>query len=124
MTLISLIIDSYSNILLAIGIMSLLIFTLGLIIILRVTREKKRESLMDLIQSPKKSGQIDKILLPDTASDVSTISGEDPMATQLDLARAYIETGKKQFAKIILTAVIKEGSNSYQEEAQRLLSSI
>ncbi len=124
MTLISLIIDSYSNILLSISLMSLLIFTVGLIIILRVTREKKRESLMDLIQSPKKSGQIDKILLPDTASDVSTIAGEDPMATQLDLARAYIETGKKQFAKIILTAVIKEGSNSYQEEAQRLLSSI
>jgi FimV-like protein len=123
MTLMTIIIQSYTSILYAIGAVSLLLFSVGLYFIVRLTG-KKPETLIQMVQAPHKPAPIDKILLPDTASDVSTISGEDPMATQLDLARAYIETGKKQFAKIILAAVIKEGNNTYQEEAKRLLSSM
>jgi FimV-like protein len=120
----TIIIQSYTSILYAIGAVSLLLFSVGLYFILRLTKGKKPETLIQMVQAQHKPAPIDKILLPDTASDVSTISGEDPMATQLDLARAYIETGKQQFAKIILAAVIKEGNNTYQEEAKRLLSSM
>jgi FimV-like protein len=46
------------------------------------------------------------------------------MATQLDLARAYIETGKKQLAKKILEHVITQGDHVHQEEARNLLGFI
>jgi FimV-like protein len=124
MTLIFMIIESYYSILLAIGAVSVLLFAAGLYVILRYSREKNNDSLSFTLLRKGRKGSVDKSLLPETASDVSAISGEDPLATQLDLARAYIETGKKQFAKIILTAVIREGSSDYQEEAQRLLSTI
>jgi FimV-like protein len=124
MTLIFMIIESYYSILLAIGAVSVVLFAAGLYVILRYSREKNNDSLSFTSLRKGLKNSVDKNLLPETASDVSAISGEDPLATQLDLARAYIETGKKQFAKIILTAVIREGSSDYQEEAQRLLSTI
>ena len=124
MTLISLIIKSYMTTLIVVGSVAALAFVLGLYFIVRTMRAAKRESMMDLIQAKQTSRRSQKVDLPDTASDVSTISGEDPMATQLDLARAYIETGKNPFAKIILATVIKEGNSLYQEEAKRLLSNI
>jgi FimV-like protein len=123
MTLITLIIQSYTAILVAIGAVALLVFALGLYLMFKPQREKSG-SLASITPVQFNLDRTDKSLLPDTAHDVSEISGEDPLATQLDLARAYIETGKKQFAKIILTAVIREGSSTYQEEAQRLLSTI
>lgn len=124
MTLITLIIESYTSIVLAIGVVALLIFLAGFYLILKSSRQPSSTRLSTFTPVRFQADKTDKTLLPETASDVSAISGEDPMATQLDLARAYIETGKKQFAKIILTAVIREGSGIYQEEAQRLLSTI
>lgn len=121
MTLINILVQSYSTILLAIGSAAIITFMVGLYLIFRSTTPKakpKSKKLNIAMREPL------KISLPDTAHDVTPIAGDDPMATQLDLARAYIETGKKQFAKLILQSVIREGSEDYQEEAKRLLSSI
>jgi FimV-like protein len=56
-----------------------------------------------------------------TNKDFNAISGEDVIATQLDLAKAYIEMDKKPLAKNLLNQVIKEGSNPQKEEARKLL---
>jgi pilus assembly protein FimV len=124
MTLLNLIIASYSNVLLAIGLVAAFVFVLGIYFIFRMAQTPEPDKFTLNIPAAHKSIQIEKTVLPDTASDVTAIAGDDPMATQLDLARAYIETGKKQFAKIILAAVIREGNAIHQEEAQRLLSTL
>ena len=124
MTLISPIIESYSSILLTISLVAFVIFSLGLYWIVRSARDEEARANAAYAPMRFKSGRSEKFILPDTANDVSEIAGDDPMATQMDLARAYIETDKKQFARIILTAVIREGSTIHQEEAQRLLGSI
>lgn len=59
-----------------------------------------------------------------TSSDISAIAGEDVLATQLDLARAYIETGRKQLAKKILEYVVQQGSDAQRSEARILLGYI
>jgi FimV-like protein len=127
MTIISMIIESYSTILLAIGAVSTLIFMLGIYLIIlfsRVSKLEQQDSTSFAAASPRKYKRSEKIILSDALSDVSAISGENPVATQLDLAKAYIESGKGPLARIILAAVIRDGSSDYQEEAQRLLSSI
>lgn len=55
---------------------------------------------------------------------LSAIAGEDVLTTQLDLARAFIETDHKQSAKTILKFVLKQGSASQQQEAKRLLKHV
>ncbi len=125
MTLIQIILQSYTSILLVIGVFAAIAFTIGLYFIIRCNCAKSHDQLtLNIPAEPKASFKAEKLVLPDAAHDVTAISGEDPMATQLDLARAYIETGKNQFAKIILKTVIREGSKAHQEEAQRLLGSI
>ena len=59
-----------------------------------------------------------------TAEDVFAIAGDDILSTQLDLARAYIETGKKQLAQKILEQVVDQGSERQQSEARNLLGLI
>lgn len=56
--------------------------------------------------------------------DFSTIAGEDLMTTQLDLARAYMETNNKPLAKPILKAVISKGSATQKKEAKQLLAAV
>ncbi|HEX2548599.1 MAG TPA: FimV/HubP family polar landmark protein [Gammaproteobacteria bacterium] len=56
-----------------------------------------------------------------TSRDIKAIAGEDVMATQLDLARAYIELGKINLAKQILQHVIKNGTESEKQAAEQLL---
>jgi pilus assembly protein FimV len=46
------------------------------------------------------------------------------VGTKLDLARAYVDMGDPDGARSILNEVLKEGSNSQKQEAQRLLSSL
>lgn len=108
--MIALIIKSYFAILLPVTIGSLLIFTIGLYLILRNALSGKSEM------------QIHSNDIAD--SDLDAIAGEDVMATQLDLARAYVETGKNQLAKQILDYVIKQGSATQQDEARELLGLI
>src|SRR5688572_29003856 len=59
------------------------------------------------IPKPATSRPSNRIL---TSQDIRAISGEDVMATQLDLARAYIEMGKKSLAKQILQHVTQHGN--------------
>ncbi len=59
-----------------------------------------------------------------TSSDIKAIAGEDVLATQLDLARAYIELDKKSIAKQILAHVIKNGAEPLQKEASQLMAAL
>lgn len=54
------------------------------------------------------------------ANDISAIAGDDAIATQLDLARAYIEADKKILAKKMLSQILQEGTHSQQQQAARL----
>lgn len=55
--------------------------------------------------------------------DIEMVAGDDVFTTQLDLARAYMEIGKKNLAKSILSHVSKQGSPAQQQEALRLMNS-
>lgn len=101
MSMLSLFFKSYSNIILVIGGFSLLIFSLGLRAILKPVRSRDQQ----------------------TFDDFNAIAGDDVYATQLDLARAYLETGNASLAKTILKSVAKLGSAKQREEAKRLLRS-
>lgn len=57
-----------------------------------------------------------------TSQDLRAIAGDDVIVTQLDLARAYIELGKKKLAKQILEHVLNHGNSSQQQDAERLIS--
>lgn len=140
MTLINIIIKSYSSILIAIGSVAAFFFILGTYLIIRLSGRHDVDAAMNEPEdvpvpakksrtsnpgTPKKARKVsDKAMLTEALNDVSAISGEDPIATQLDLAKAYIESGKSQLAKIILASVIRDGSSTYQDEAQRLMNGI
>ncbi len=59
-----------------------------------------------------------------TSKDISAIAGEDVMATQLDLARAYIELDRKKLAKQILEHVIKNGDKVQQGQARQIMNDL
>ena len=59
-----------------------------------------------------------------TTKDINAIAGEDIIATQLDLAKAYIEMNQKKLANRILQQALKQGSAIQQQEARQLLASI
>lgn len=95
--MIALIFKSYFAIFLSVGIVCSAIFILGLYWIFKTS-------------SPS----------PQVVTDLSAIAGDDVIATQLDLARAYIETNNKQIAKKILKTVVDQGSKTQQDEARTL----
>jgi FimV-like protein len=99
--MIALILKSYATLFVSIGIGSILIFCVGLYWIFN-----SQETSLDDI------------------TDFSAIAGDDLIATQLDLARAYIETNNKPLAKKILNDVIHQGSRSQKQEARILLGLI
>jgi FimV-like protein len=125
--MISLIIKSYLSILLSVGISSLFVFVLGLYFIFRIpgrnkaiphsyTRNTIAKKAVVLAPSP--------AMEDNNFADFTSIAGDDILSTQLDLARAYIETGKSQLAKKILLSVQAQGNTIQQQEAQQLLSTI
>jgi FimV-like protein len=57
-------------------------------------------------------------------NDIQAIAGDDVIATQLDLAKAYIEMNQKQTAHTILKQALKQGNASQQQEAKQLLEKI
>lgn len=59
-----------------------------------------------------------------TSHDIRAIAGEDVISTQLDLARAYIEIGKKQLAQKMLDHAIKQGNLTQRQEAHQLLKNL
>lgn len=99
--MIALIIKSYFILFLSVGLSSLIIFMLGLYWIFKASPAS-----------------------PKNFSDFSSIAGDDVIATQLDLARAYIETNNKKVAKKILKVVIHQGNQSQKDEARTLLGLI
>ena len=57
-----------------------------------------------------------------TSKDIRAIAGDDVFTTQLDLARAYIEIGKKKLAKKILDHVVLHGNARQKEAAYQLMT--
>jgi FimV-like protein len=121
--MINMILKSYSAILLAIGFASLAVFIFGLYMLFRPTAWLARPRLRKTskAQSAEVPAQTKLVV---TSSDISAIAGDDVMTTQLDLARAYIETGRHLLAKKILEYVRTHGNDFQQEEADRLLEII
>lgn len=56
--------------------------------------------------------------------DLDAIAGDDVMATQLDLAKAYLEMNQKKSAKKMLKSVAKQGTKQQQTEARQLMKSL
>lgn len=133
--MIELIINSYGLMLLSVGMGSFIVFTLGLFFIIKHAQSTKPihipiksmegervEPILKLADQPDHLQQ--KNDLEYSLKDISTIAGDDVMATQLDLARAYIETGSKLSAKKILEYVAEKGNLAQQKEALNLLNYI
>lgn len=73
---------------------------------------------IEQIRPPKKSPLIIR------SQDIKAIAGDDIMATQLDLARAYMELDKKGLARKILEHVIQYGNPTQQVEARELIAAL
>lgn len=61
--------------------------------------------------------------MPQAAVDLG-LDDSDPMATKIDLARAYIDMGDKEGAREILMEVVQEGAENHQVVAKQLLEQI
>jgi len=99
--MISEIINSYLAILLPVSISCLLLLLVGVYCIF-----KKNEPASKSTQA---------------LEDIFAIAGDDLITTQLDLARAFIESNNAQSAKEILKQIIKQGSPIQKQEAKQLL---
>lgn len=114
-------IQSYLTILILVATASLIFLILGVNWIVKKPQQTKTKSasMQDMVFATP------KVLEVNAASpDLTAIAGDDLMATQLDLARAYIETGKGQSAKSILKQVLAQGSDVERQEAEQLLAGI
>jgi FimV-like protein len=98
----------------------LVIIVLAKVILLKRVRaiEAKKMRVSSIEPPQQKSGTVI------TSQDIKAIAGEDVMVTQLDLARAYIELGKKSLAKQILEHVLANGDQPQQMVARQLIESI
>lgn len=103
--MITLILKTYLNLILAIAIPACLTLLIGIFYIVKDCLSFKKDARAS----------------SEAIVDFSAIAGDDLLATQLDLARAYLETDKKQLAKNILNLVAKQGSQIQQKEARHLL---
>ena len=70
-----------------------------------------------------KDDELETVLIP-RADQPQEQSPEDQIATQLDLARAYIEIGDKQSAKGILDEVMAKGNAEQKQQAEALSGQI
>lgn len=103
-------------ILLSVLVSSILLFSIFLLIYFRSKKIKK-------MIPPSIPIQLSSSIVV-TSQDIRAIAGDDMMATQLDLARAYIEMGKKKLAKKMLEHVIAKGDLAQQQQANRLIVTI
>jgi FimV-like protein len=83
--------------------------------------KKKVPTQTTSILEQKKIDAIKKSPTIITSQDIKAIAGDDIIATQLDLARAYIEIGKKRLAKKILDHVTEHGNSSQKQAAEHLM---
>jgi len=66
----------------------------------------------------------DHTLMVPKSSDVDEQSEDEEMASQLDLAKAYIELGDNENAKTILDEIIAQGNENYRKQAEELIGQI
>ena len=99
---------------------SILLISLAVFFIFFIKKNKKKK-LIKIIQESKPIKQPAFII---TSQDIKAIAGEDMIATQLDLARAYIEIDKKKLAKKILEHVAQNGNSGQQLAAYQLMTTI
>lgn len=97
---------------------SLLIFFVFFLLFSNTRRslEKQKAVAIQVSSDHRKSFSI-------SSKDIETIAGDDVFTTQLNLARAYIETGRKNLAINILNNVILQGAPDQKFEAKRLIES-
>lgn len=81
--------------------------------------KKRSQRFKNKMAAPKKSLQKPATLI--TSHDIKAIAGEDELMTQLDLARAYMELGKKKIAKQILEYVLHHGTPLQRKAAHELM---
>lgn len=72
----------------------------------------------------KKEGEKQQSKLIITSQDIQAIAGEDEIVTQLDMARAYIEMGRKNLAEQLLRHVTQNGNLTQRQEAKQLLDTL
>ncbi|MBX3708898.1 MAG: hypothetical protein KIT56_05010 [Gammaproteobacteria bacterium] len=113
------IIDCYLSILVAIGTSSIAAFIIGLYFIF-----KKKPTISPILKKQDDQKMQPALVNNPSFHDMTAIAGDDVMATQLDLARAYMEAGRNQLAKKILEYVVTQGTAIQQQEALQLLSYI
>ena len=81
------------------------------------------------MQIPTKRSTLSGAAKEDETLRVPSTSGgaqseEDEIATQLDLAKAYIELGNAESAKTILGEIIVAGNAEQRQQAQELLGQL
>lgn len=86
-----------------------------------IKRQKPKPSLR-IVPAPQENKKSSPITI--TSQDIRAIAGDDVITTQLDLARAYIEIGKKKLAKKILDHVMQHGNVNQQQAAQHLMMAL
>jgi len=93
-------------------------------IILFITKKIKHKQLNRIKTQATSQNKLAKKTILISHSDIKAISGGDELATQLDLARAYIELGNKKIAKQILQHVLHYGSPVQKMAANDLMTGL
>lgn len=117
--MISMIIKSYLTILIGIGAGALLMLIAGIFTIIRFFNRENNTQPAFTRRDP-----VFKLKAVSTDQDIAAIAGDDIIATQLDLARAYLEIGNHSAAAKLLEMVAGQGNPVQQEEAKTLSSQI
>lgn len=127
--MISLIVKSYLAILLSVAAGALLLIMGGIFVIFRLF--SPRSVVHKAVQAPKNDVRVDPsatqprlVALDSSQHELSAIAGDDLVATQLDLARAYLEIENHTAAAKLLEMVCDQGSQAQQEEAMHLITHI
>jgi pilus assembly protein FimV len=79
---------------------------------------------LSMLDEKEEGDDDDKTFLVPKSSDVDEQSEDEEMASQLDLAKAYIELGDNENAKTILDEIISQGSDTYRKQAEELMEQI
>lgn len=103
--MISLLIKSYLMILISVGLGAFFLFSFGIYLIFRFFS----------VTPPKR-------VVPQ--HELASIAGDDLVATQLDLARAYLETDNYSAAIKLLKFVDENGTSPQQNEAKQFIKRI
>lgn len=102
--------QSYSAIFLGFILLTLAIVVIGYLALHTLWRTQP----VNILSTP-------SVLEEVNSQDVKAIAGDDQLATQLDLARAYIETGRLALARKMLTQVLAKANATQAAEANHLL---